>query len=503
MLLSCFYVLSGRFCLDLQACYTEGMVDNRNAEQGKSARNRACDVVVVGAGFAGLAAAIEARIAGASVLVIEKMKAPGGNSIISDGGLAAAGTALQGRHGIEDSAELFYRDMLKAGQGLNHPELVRILVEQAAAVFQWTIEYLGVEYLDRVDLFGGHSVARSHAAAGLTGASILKPMLVRLEELGVPVLRSACLTSLMQEGRKVAGIEIREAWLFGKPDSGTSHTIGVNRSMVLAAGGFGADIAFRSVQDPRLGPALDTTNKPSTTAEVLSMALKLGAAPVQLSHIQLGAWASPDEKGFGNGPLFADYIGLVYGILIDPSTGCRFVNECADRKVLSDALLGLGKPGICIADESAVDRSGLDISRALRKHVILTFPSLDSLASHYGIPTRRLHETVQAFNDELDSSSGRLFNRVLPGDAQPIATPPYYAMRLWPKVHYTMGGLQIDSRARVIDLEHRPIPGLYAAGEITGGVHGASRLGSCAITDCLVFGRIAGRQAAAGSAARG
>lgn len=499
-------------CPDPQACYTDGMDDYRDAEQGKSAKNRLYDVVVVGAGFAGLAAAIEARKAGASVLVIEKMKAPGGNSIISDGGLAAAGTELQNRHGIEDSAELFYRDMLRAGQGLNHPELVRILVDKSRDAYQWTVEYLGVEYLDRVDVFGGHSVARSHAAAGITGAAILKPLLAKLSELGIPLMKAAYLTGILYDGHRVHGIDIREGWEYGKPDSGTARQIGVRKAVVLAAGGFGADVAFRSVQDPRLGPALDTTNKPSATAEVLTAALRLGAAPVQLSHIQLGAWASPDEKGFGNGPLFADYIGLVYGILVDPTTGCRFINECSDRKVLSEALLGIGSPGICVSDEAAVQRSGLDISKALRKGVVKTFSSLESLASHYGIPVTALSATVQAFNDECspkglleDQSSGkmvpdepRLFGRVLPRDAVPIATPPFHAMRLWPKVHYTMGGLQIDTRARVMDLDHRPMPGLYAAGEITGGVYGASRLGSCAITDCLVFGRIAGQQAAVG-----
>jgi flavocytochrome c len=474
------------------------MVDYRDTEQGTSARNRVYDVIVVGAGFAGLAAAIEARKAGASVLVIEKMKAPGGNSIISDGGLAAACTELQNRHGIEDSTELFYRDMLSAGQGLNHPELVRILVDKSREAYEWTVDYLGVEYLDRVDLFGGHSVARSHAAAGITGASILKPMLAKLTKLGIPLMKAACLTGILYDGSRVHGIDIREGWEYGKPDSGTSRCIAVRKGLVLAAGGFGADVAFRSVQDPRLGPALDTTNKPSATAEVLTAALRLGAAPVQLSHIQLGAWASPDEKGFGNGPLFADYIGLVYGILVDPSSGGRFVNEYADRRVLSEALLSIGTPGVCVSDQAAVQHSGLDISKALRKGVVLTFGTLEDLAGYYGLPVKAFLETVTTFNDELASGNTGLFNRLLPGDAQPIASPPYYAMRLWPKVHYTMGGLQIDTRARVIDLDHRPMPGLYAAGEITGGVHGASRLGSCAITDCLVFGRIAGQQAALG-----
>ena len=453
------------------------------------------DVIVIGSGFAGLAAAIEARIAGASVLVLEKMKAPGGNSIISDGGLAAAGTELQKKHHIKDSAELFYRDMLKAGQGMNHPDLARLLVEQAAQTYQWTVDYLGVNYMDRVDLFGGHTVARSHAAAGITGAAILKPMLAKLDKLGIPLQTSACLTGIQAEGGRVTGISIHEPWEFRKPESGFTRQLGIRKGLVLASGGFGADVAFRWKQDPRLGPEIDTTNKPSATAEVLIAALELGASAIQLSQIQLAPWTSPDEKGFGNGPLFADYIGLVYGILIDPSTGRRFVNECSDRKILSDALLALGRPGICVSDDDAVSRSGLNLSKALNKAVVRTFDSLESLAACYRLPVLPFLDSVQAFNNELASGTDYLFNRALPACARPIATAPYYAMRLWPKVHYTMGGLHIDTCARVINHKSQPVPGLYAAGEITGGIHGASRLASCAITDCLVFGRIAGHQA--------
>ena len=137
--------------------------------------NKSYDIIVVGTGFAGLAAAIEAATAGASVLVLEKMKAAGGNSIISDGGMAVAESPLQKRHGIEDSADLFYRDMMKAGLGLNHPELVRTLTDHAGEAYLWLTEDLGAEFMDRVDLFGGHTVARSHGAAGVTGAAIIKP----------------------------------------------------------------------------------------------------------------------------------------------------------------------------------------------------------------------------------------------------------------------------------------------------------------------------------------
>jgi len=141
------------------------------------------DVVVIGSGFAGLSAAIEAHKGGASVIVLEKMKASGGNSIISDGGIAAPGTDLQKKYGINDSADMMYEDMLKAGLGLNVPELVRVLVDNARDTFEWSIDYLGVEYLDRVDLFGGHSVPRCYTAKNITGATIIRKQIEKMNEL--------------------------------------------------------------------------------------------------------------------------------------------------------------------------------------------------------------------------------------------------------------------------------------------------------------------------------
>jgi flavocytochrome c len=266
--------------------------------------------------------------------------------------------------------------------------------------------------------------------------------------------------------------------------------------VILATGGFGSDVEFRVEQDPRLTAEVDTTNMPFATAEALKETLKLGAAPVDLSHIQLGPWSSPDEKGFGDGPVFADYIAFLYGLVVDPQTGRRFVNELGDRKIVSDAILDIGHPCIGIADDAAVKGQGWDISRALKKGVVKKFDSFQDLAVKYKIPLQELKTTVQRFNRFVVSGKDEDFGRPILPDASPVAVPPFYAIRLWPKVHFTMGGVQIDTSARVIDKDGKPIPGLYAAGEVTGGVHGACRLGSCAITECLVFGRIAGRNAA-------
>ena len=455
------------------------------------------DVLVIGSGFAGLAAAIEAVNAGASVVVLEKMSAPGGNSIISDGGIAAAGTDFQKRRGITDSPELMYRDMMNAGLWINYPDLVRLVAERSADVLLWSVDYLGVEYMDRLDIFGGHSVARCLTPVGVTGAAIIKRQLAKLEESGIQVRTNNHFRSFLRDAAgETAGVLVRSGYNYRKVDGGTDKRIGVRKGIVLAAGGFGSDVAFRSSQDPRLTAEIDTTNKPFATAGALKEALKMNAMPVQLSHIQLGPWASPDEKGYGVGARFSDYIVFPYGIVIDPDSGQRMVNELADRKTISDAILNTGHPCIGIADATAVETTGWDITECLEKGIVRMFDNLKELAGDYGIPPGEFEKTVERYNRYVEGNSDGEFGKRIMPDAAPLGTPPYYAIRLWPKVHHTMGGVRIDTGARVIDINGNPVSRLYAAGEVTGGIHGACRLGSCAVTECLVFGRIAGKSAA-------
>ncbi len=447
------------------------------------------DVLVVGSGFAGLVAAIEAATDGASVLVIEKMRAAGGNSIISDGGFAALGE--------QDSPDLFYDDLVRAGQGLNQPELARILAENALDALAWSRGFLGVEYLERLEIFGGHSVARCYTARGRSGASIMRPLLKKLEELEVPIRYKSRLETIRTDTRgRVTGVLVRYGYDHADPAAGSGLDIKVRRGVVLATGGFGADVAFRTLHDPRLTAEVDTTNKPFATAEALIEAMRLGAAPVQLSHIQLGPWASPDEKGYGEAPGFADYIVFPRGIIVDPSTGRRVCNELADRKILADALLDVGHPCIGIADAQAVTQAGWNLDKGLRKGILKKFETLQALAEGYGIDSVELTKTVERFNSSVANGSDQEFEKPFLDDARPLQIPPYYGVRLWPKVHYTMGGLAINADAAVLDTQGNPMAGLFAAGELVGGVHGACRLGSCSITECFVFGRIAGKNAA-------
>lgn len=452
------------------------------------------DVLVIGTGFAGLSAAIEAKKNVKDVLVIEKMNGYGGNSIISDGGIAAPQTKLQEKYGITDSQEVMYQDMLKAGMGINNPELLRILVSKANESFQWTVDELQVPYLDRVDIFGGHSIARCYTPENITGATIIKKMIQHIDKLEIPVkYRVSFQSFITDEAGKIIGVSVYENYNY-KEDCGDLKYIKTNRGVVLATGGYGADVAFRQIQDPRLTEKIGTTNKPFATAEALRSALSIGASTVQLSQIQLGPWSSPDEKGAGDGPLFADYILFPNGVIVDPVTAKRFVNELADRKIVSDAILTLNHPCIGIADNKAVQESGWDISKAIKKGVVKIFDTLEDIAVEYDMDSEILRNTVSIYNESVLQKSDNKFGKVIIENSNPIETSPYYVMRLWPKVHFTMGGLGINTKTQVIDYNGKTIDGLYAAGEVVGGVHGASRLGSCAITECIVFGRIAGSE---------
>jgi flavocytochrome c len=455
------------------------------------------DVIIVGSGFAGLAAAIEAKKAGCSVIILEKMMGYGGNSTISDGVVAAAGTQFQADLKIADTPRRMYDDMLKAGLGLNQPALVRVLTERSAETLQWTIDVLGVKYLDRVDQFGGHSVARSYTTHSRSGSAIVKKLLQKVKLLKIKVRTKVLLENILLDPKgRISGVLVRDGYEYPAAAGGKAKYIKARKAVILATGGFANDINLRTSQDPRLTTEIGSTNKHSTTGEALLEALRIGAMPVQLSWIQLGPWACPDEKGYGIGPEFASYIAFPYGIMVNPETGKRFVNELADRKIRADAILQVGRPCIGIADEEGIRVSGHQIEHCLRKGVVKKFNHIQEIADHYGIPAQPLKMTLERFNEYVDQAMDKEFGKPILSNAQPLRYPPYYCIRLWPKVHHTMGGVLIDSQARVLNLSLQPIKGFYAAGEVTGGIHGACRLGSCAIIDCLVFGRIAGRNAA-------
>lgn len=465
-------------------------------KNSKTEWNEEYDVVVIGSGFAGLSAAIEARQAGSSVVVLEKMTIPGGNSAISGGLLAVAGSPLQERDGISDTPELMFADMMKAGLGINHPELARMVCEKSVETLRWTLS-LGVEYKDNVNHLGGHSVPRTYNTLCGTGSGIIQPLLTKCRELDIPIRLKTKFRQFVMNGEgRVSGVKVTCDALVSNDEAGTPASIRARKAVVLACGGFGNDILFRLTQDPRLTEVVDTTNHRGATAEGLVAAMKIGAIPVHLSWIQLGPWASFDEKGWGVGSIFTMLAGFPYGIMVDAKNGKRFVNEMSDRRLRTDAMLFSDRIPVAIVDSQGVQYA-TTLDKCLKRGVVQKFNTLEELATFNSIPLHELKETLERYRLSLIYGRDIEFGKPLSNDLKPIENPPYYSIRLLPKVHHCMGGVQIDTQAQVLSLsDYQPIPGLYAAGEITGGVHGASRLGSNAIVDCLVFGRIAGKEAA-------
>ena len=371
------------------------------------------------------------------------------------------------------------------------------MVENSRNAYLWSKEYLGVRYLDRVDIFGGHSVPRCYTAEKVTGHTIIKKQIEKIKELGIEIRYSCFMKKLIRNSNgRIEGITAEEGYDFRGIKKGREINIRAEKAVILAAGGFASDKYFRSVQDPRLDETVSATTQVFSDSHPLKAAIRAGAAPVQLSHIQTGPWASPDEKGYGDGPSFSEYIVFQYGLVIDPETGRRFVNELGNRKTVSDAILAKGHPCIGIADSKAVKESGWDIEKCMKKGVVKSFETLSELAFEYAIDCKELENSLKKFNSSVMKGNDSEYGKPMLEKASPVDKAPFYAIRLWPKVHHTMGGVGIDREAHVLDLDGNRIEGLYAAGEITGGVHGACRLGSCAITECLVFGRIAGRNGA-------
>lgn len=449
------------------------------------------DVVIVGGGFAGLSAAIEAKLKGKNVVVLEKMARIGGNSVISDGGIAAANTDLQEKHGIEDSIALMKKDMLKAGKYRNDEKLVDILVNNAKDAFIWTRDFLGVEYLNRVDIFGGHSVPRCYTPKNVTGRDLIKALEKKCMELEVDIRTKILVEDFIVVDDVFEGVKIVENYQYPKETDGELKELYAKDGIVLATGGYGQNQTMLK-RFKKEFIDLDSTNKPSADNHLLEKLLDYPIKMVDLDQVQLLPSTSIDEKGFGDGSLFGDYVVFPLGILLDPKTMKRFTSELIDRGRLSKEMMRVGDYVIGLADQDAVDMAGWDISKAVKKGVVKKYHSLEEVATAFEGSIENLKETLKRYNTFIEEGVDRDFDKSLTNHRK-IKHPPYYVMRMCPKIHHTMGGLKINEKAQVMNVNHTAVKKFYAAGETTGGIHGAARLGSMAVTDCVVFGRIVGQ----------
>lgn len=440
------------------------------------------DIVVIGAGGAGMTAAIQAAQDGVNnVVVLEKMPITGGNTTRATGGLNAAYTQYQKADGIEDSIELFVEDTMKGGKNINDPALVQVLTEGSADAVDWVNEIGGD--LSVVGMFGGASVKRIHRPSD---TSAVGPMLVttlneELEELGIPVfLQTKAEHILADENGAVYGVEATDR---------NGNIIGIKcKAVVLATGGFGANSEMVVKYQPDL-TGFCTTNHSGATGDGIVMAEELSAGLTDIGQIQTHPTVNPETTD-----MYTEGVRGNGAILVNME-GKRFVNELETRDVVSAAILEQTGGQCYMIFDQAVRESLSAIEKYISQGIVTEAATPEDLGKAIGIDGTVLAETLTQYGELQAAGSDTEFGRE--DMAQPLNQPKYYAALCAPAVHHTMGGVKINPATEVLKADGTAIPGLFAAGEVVGGVHGANRLGGNAVTDIVVFGRVAGSAAGA------
>ncbi len=455
-----------------------GAAVSGNASAQTKAEDASCDIVIIGAGGAGLSAATEAASKGAKVIVVEKMPIIGGNTNYATGGLNASETSVQKKLGIEDSNEVFYNDTMTGGKNLNDPALVREMVEQSAETVDWLIG-LGADLSD-VGKMAGSTNKRTHRPQGgaAVGSHLTQVLTAAVKKAGVDLRLETKATEILSKDGAVAGIKVSSP--------AGDYTINA-KAVVVTTGGFGANPELVVAYKPSLA-GFGTTNHPGATGDAIKLVTPFSAAFVDMDQIQTHPTVVPvkntmiTEAVRGNGAIMVN------------REGKRFSSELATRDVMSEAILNqTGKTAYLVFDQG-VRESLSAIESYVKQGLLTTADTPEALAGALGIDPTAFAATIASYNkavaDKKDAEFGR---NDLP---RALDKGPYYAVEVGPAVHHTMGGLKINPAAEVLNTSGAVIPGLFAAGEVTGGVHGANRLGGNAVADITVFGKIAGDNAA-------
>ncbi|KPU42559.1 urocanate reductase precursor [Oxobacter pfennigii] len=470
------------------------------------------DVIVVGGGFAGLAAAYEAATNGANTLIIDKMPVLGGNSQINGGVYASytskiADDLYKKLNLTPDTPEKHIEDTIVGGDYMNDPKLVRNLVYGAPHFLNLMLDN-GLQVRESITRPGGHYGYRTYTTINGVGADIVAVQKKILANTSATVMLNTKMEQIYRETtgeQRIVGIKI-------KTDEGYKN-VKAEKGVILATGGFSANIDMRVKQVPSLTADIPTTNHVGATGEGLIMAQEIGANTMQMSYIQLYPFADPNN-GVLDATAVIPFSGPSSGIVYVDYEGKRYVNEGERRDVCSRAAQESGGfPTFSIFGQEIVDKGGFiseaQLTGGMEAERIFKADTLEELAEMINAHTYKgnkinmqgaaLAETINKHNGYVKAGSDPEFNkRIDKGIMLTIEKGPYYAIPQWPSVHHTMGGLTISEKTEVQDIWGKVIPGLYAAGEVTGGVHGTNRLGSNAIPDAAVHGTIAGHMAATG-----
>lgn len=445
------------------------------------------DIVIIGAGGAGITAAIEAKLQGAeSVVVIEKMDITGGNTRMSGGEFAAPGNWVQLEEGIKnDSVESYFNDIYNGGGKLGNKKLIQVIAERSLPTANWLKDIVGIEFKDSQSWYGGHEVARTLWPKG-DGPQYVDTLEEKARDLGVDFYLQTKAEELVQdETGRVTAVNATSR-------NGAKYTFNAKKGVIIASGGFGANVEMRekfNTMWPTLNESIPTTNSPAITGDGIEMGEKVGANLVGMEHIQLYPVNNPATGNY----YYIDYARLNSTALLVNKEGNRFVNEKGTRDVISDATLNQTDSMVyelidadVVKEQELYETYGAEIDKCLKTGV-LAIGSLDEVADHFDIPADALKASIERYNSLVDSGKDTDFDRT--DNFNKIGEGPYFMFSSVVSVHHTMGGLEIDEYARVINKDGQVIKGLYAAGEVTGGIHGNNRLGSVAVPDTAIFGR--------------
>lgn len=447
--------------------------------EGGDPNDKAYDVVVVGSGGAGLAAAIQAHDLGASVVVVEKMPVIGGNTNKASAGMNAAETKFQKLKGIVDSKDLFYKETLTGGKNKNNPELLRYFVENAPDAIDW-LDNNGIE-LSGITTTGGMSIDRTHrpASGAAVGGFLISGLQKNINRRGIEVMLDTNVTEILTENHKVVGVKVSE-------EDGSVQTIKA-KAVIIATGGFSANREMVEKYRPDLKGFVTTNHKGATGSGIMILE-KLGAGTVDMKEIQIHPTVEQTTSY-----LISESIRGGGAILVSQK-GQRFVNELDTRDKVSAEIIKLPEHYAYILFDQQVRNENKAVEEYVSHDLVVQADTIKDLADKLSIDSNTLSQTVERYNQFAETKRDEDFGRTT-GMRHPINKGPFYAIKIAPGVHHTMGGVTINTDTQVLDTDKQVIQGVFAAGEVVGGVHGANRIGGNAVADIIIFGMQAGRKA--------